>query len=128
MAAVKALEVRVVSPVETVFEGEGISLVLPAWDGRVGILPGHAPFITLLGGGELEIELPGGSMERFFLNRGVAKVEDDRVTVLSEYAGRGAPEGFEAGKSWIDPEELTEEAPDGGIGEADIGGPVNPLA
>lgn len=102
------LHVTVVSPVETVFEGDATSLVIPAWDGKVGILPGHAPFITLLGGGTLSVDLPGGGSEEFFLNRGVAKVENDRVTVLSEYAGRTAPAGFDPTRAWLDPADLTE--------------------
>ena len=37
------LSVRVVSPDRIVFEGKAASLVAPAWDGKVGILPRHAP-------------------------------------------------------------------------------------
>ena len=47
-----ALSVRVVSPEKVVFEGDARALVAPAWDGKVGILPGHAPFLSLLGAGE----------------------------------------------------------------------------
>jgi F-type H+-transporting ATPase subunit epsilon len=107
----KTLSVRVVSPVEVVFEGEAMSIVVPAWDGKVGILPGHAPFIALLGSGTMEADLPGGGSERYFLDRGVVKVEDDRVTILSEYAGSAPPEGFDPSRAWLDLEEL--EAGDG---------------
>ena len=83
-----ALKVRVVSPEKTVFEGAAASLVAPAWDGQVGILPGHAPFLVLLGAGELHVDLPGGGNEMFHVAGGVMKVEDGGVTVLTEYAGR----------------------------------------
>jgi F-type H+-transporting ATPase subunit epsilon len=106
MASDKVLLLRVVTPARTVFEGEARSVVLPAWDGEVGILPGHAPFITLLGGGEARVELPDERTQTFFLFRGVAKVEDDRVTVLSEYAGGEPPEWFDPGMAWLDPDEL----------------------
>lgn len=85
------LSVRVVSPSDVVFEGEAASLVAPAWDGKVGILPGHAPFLTLLGEGELAVDLPDGGSETFYVAGGIMKVEGGAVTVLTEYAGDGPP-------------------------------------
>ena len=34
------LRVRVVSPEKVVFQGDAGALVVPAWDGMLGILPG----------------------------------------------------------------------------------------
>jgi F-type H+-transporting ATPase subunit epsilon len=113
----EALSVRLVSPEETVFEGEAESLVAPAWDGKVGILRGHAPMIALLGAGELTLKLRGGDQRVFYVAQGVLKVEDDRVTVLAEYAGPGVPEGFLPSPAWPDPGD-----PLGGLTE-----PGNPL-
>lgn len=113
----RTLHVRVVSPSQTVFEGEAVAVVAPAWDGEVGILPGHAPMIALLGAGMMAIDLTGGGNERIFLDRGVIKVEDDRVTVLSEYAADAPPEDFDRSRAWIDPDEFLEGA----------GTPGNPL-
>lgn len=86
------LDVRVVSPDRTVLRDEAASVVAPAWDGKVGILPGHAPMIALLGQGELVVDRVGGGSETFHVAGGVMKVEDDRVTVLTEYAGDEPPE------------------------------------
>lgn len=102
------LQVRLVSPRETVFEGEASSVVVPSWDGKLGVLPGHAPLISLLGGGRLAIDLPGGGSREYFLNRGVVKVEENRVTILSEYAGTEAPPDFDPGSAWLDPAEVSE--------------------
>ena len=87
-----ALSVRVVSPAEVVFEGDAAAMVAPAWDGKVGILPGHAPLLTLLGSGELAVDLPGGGSKSFHVSGGVMKVEAGSVTVLTEYAGDAPPE------------------------------------
>ncbi|SVB98166.1 uncharacterized protein METZ01_LOCUS251020, partial [marine metagenome] len=54
------MQVCVVSPDSVLFDGPAVSIVAPAWDGKVGILAGHAPMIALLGSGELSIDLPGG--------------------------------------------------------------------
>ena len=81
-------DVRVVSPEKIVFEGEAAAVVAPAWDGQVGVLPGHAPLLVLLGAGVLHIDLPGGGKRAFHVAGGVMKVERERVTVLTEYAGR----------------------------------------
>lgn len=92
--AEESLSVRVVSPKRVVYEGEATALVAPAWDGQVGILPGHAPFLTLVGTGELTIRLPDGGAESFHLAGGVLKVLRDRTTILAEYAdSEPAPDG-----------------------------------
>lgn len=89
-----SLKVRVVSPERTVFDGEAAAIVAPMWDGQVGILPGHAPLLALIGMGELSIDRPGGGSDNFHVAGGVLKVERNVVTLLTEYAGdEPAPEG-----------------------------------
>ena len=91
------LNVRLVSPEQLLFEGTASSVVAPAWDGKVGILPGHAPMIALLGSGELSIDLPAAGSESFFVAGGVLKVEGSQLTILTEYAGSEAPEELPSG-------------------------------
>jgi F-type H+-transporting ATPase subunit epsilon len=86
-----SLKVRVVSPDRVVFEGDAASVVAPAWDGQVGILPSHAPMLALLGSGELSIDRAGGGSDSFHVAGGVLKVERNHVTVLTEYAGSEPP-------------------------------------
>jgi F0F1-type ATP synthase epsilon subunit len=75
----------------------------------VGILPGHAAFITLLGHGEMAIDIPGGGSEKYFVAGGVLKVEGDELTALVEYAGEGPPEVLPP-EADFHPEDLAEEA------------------
>jgi len=86
-----SLKVRVVSPEQTVFDGEASAMVAPAWDGRVGILPGHAPLLALIGVGEVNVDRPGGGSDTFHVAGGVLKVERNVVTLLTEYAGDEPP-------------------------------------
>ena len=83
------MQLRVVTPEEVVFEGSARSLVAPAWDGWVGILPGHAPFLTLMGEGPLTVEPESGSSREFRIGGGVMKVEANVVTVLADQVSPG---------------------------------------
>lgn len=79
------LTVSVISPEKVLFEGTVDAIIAPAFDGEVGILPGHAPMMTLLGKGELKLG-SGGSAGRFHLEGGFLQVVDDKVRVVTERA------------------------------------------
>ena len=66
------------------FDGEADALVAPAFDGQVGILPNHAPFMTLLGQGTLSVRSAGGT-RRFTVRGGFLQVVDNRVRVVAEH-------------------------------------------
>jgi F-type H+-transporting ATPase subunit epsilon len=77
------MQVTVVSPERTVFDGEADSLVVPAFDGLVGILPGHAPFLTLLGAGRLRVRR-GGEVSEFGVAGGFLQVTRSAVRVVAD--------------------------------------------
>jgi len=101
--------VRVVSPEKVVYEGEAESLVAPAWDGKVGILPHHAPMLALLGAGDLSLETPGAGTRKYYVAGGILKVEGAQTTVLTEYAGTQPPASMPPG-SVVQPEDVAEAA------------------
>jgi len=82
------LKVSVISPERTLFDGTVDSVVAPAFDGEVGILPGHAPMMTLLGKGSLRLG-PNGSAANFSVEGGFLQVVDDAVRVVTERATQG---------------------------------------
>jgi len=82
------LKVSVISPERTLFDGSVDSMVAPAFDGEVGILPGHAPMVTLLGKGNLRLG-PDGSAGKFLVEGGFLQVVDDAVRVVTERAKQG---------------------------------------
>jgi len=84
-AGTGGLTVSVISPERTIFEGEADSVVVPAWDGELGILRGHAPLMALLGSGPVRIR-HGGQTETFQVSGGFVQVANNRVSVLSEAA------------------------------------------
>lgn len=93
MASGGSLSVRVVSAERMVYSGEARSVSAPAWDGQLGILPGHAPMITLLGAGTLSLRGGESGDRSWFVAGGALKVEEGVVTVLSELALSGRPDG-----------------------------------
>lgn len=79
------MHVTLIAPERSLYDGDAQSVVAPAYDGLVGVLPGHAPFLTLLGSGTLVIAQPGTS-ERFTVAGGFLQVVGDVVRVVAERA------------------------------------------
>jgi len=80
-----AMRVVVVSPERSLFDGEATAVVAPAYDGLVGILPRHAPFLSLLGRGELRVRAADGE-RRFAVQGGFVQVVRNVVRVVAEKA------------------------------------------
>jgi F-type H+-transporting ATPase subunit epsilon len=78
------MQVTVISPEASMFDGEADAVVAPAFDGQVGILPNHAPFMTLLGEGTLTVRR-AGTDSRFSIRGGFMQVVDNRVRVVTEH-------------------------------------------
>ncbi len=89
MTAAKAdggkLSVRIITPERIAFEDEADSVVATAYDGQLGILPGHAPMVVALGIGELRVRT-AEKFEWFAVGEGFLHVLDDVVTVLTPFA------------------------------------------
>lgn len=79
------LKVSVISPERVLYEGTARGVVAPAFDGEVGILPMHAPLMTLLGRGTLRVDTAEGE-QRFQVDGGFLQVVDDAVRVVTEQA------------------------------------------
>jgi F-type H+-transporting ATPase subunit epsilon len=78
------MQVTVISPEASMFDGEADAVVAPAFDGKVGILPNHAPLMTLLGEGTLTVRR-AGTVSRFSIRGGFLQVVDNRVRVVTEH-------------------------------------------
>ncbi len=58
---------------------------LPAYDGEIGVLPGHTPLLAVLRIGQMRYR-SGATVERLVLSWGFAEVLPDRVIVMAETA------------------------------------------
>jgi F-type H+-transporting ATPase subunit epsilon len=74
---------RLVAPGRTMFDGDVESAVIPAADGLMGILPGHAPFLGLLGPGRVIVR-HGAAETTFAVAGGTTQVLPDGVIILAE--------------------------------------------
>ncbi|HEY0931048.1 MAG TPA: ATP synthase F1 subunit epsilon [Gemmatimonas sp.] len=79
------LKVSVISPERVLYEGTARGVIAPAFDGEIGILPMHAPLMTLLGKGTLRVDTAQGE-QRFTVDGGFLQVVDDQVRVVTEQA------------------------------------------
>ena len=77
-----SLHVSVVTPEETVLDAAPEFVVLPLFDGELGVLPGHSPMIGRLGFGEMRLTI-GGEVKSYYVDAGFAQVADNEVTVLT---------------------------------------------
>ena len=82
------LTVAVVSPEAILYQGGAGSVVVPAYDGLVGILPRHAPLLALLGRGMLTIRGGEKGEQRFKVGGGFVQVRDNTVRVVAEEAAQ----------------------------------------
>ena len=76
---------EIVSQDKTVFQGDVDVVVLPGIAGEMGILPHHAPVLTILKYGVIKIR-QSGKDELFTVAGGMAEVQPDIVTILADAA------------------------------------------
>ena len=89
MGEQKILHVDIISPEKPLYSGAALSLRARAWDGMLGIFPGHAPMVTKLGIGEVHILREGEDgkvTDKFAIRHGYLEVAHNKVVVLTEDA------------------------------------------
>ena len=77
---------ELVSPERLLVSTEVEQVLVPGAEGDMTVLAHHAPLLTTLRPGLLDIGLPGGEHRRFFIRGGFAEVGPTGLTVLAETA------------------------------------------
>ena len=81
------LTLEIATPTRLVVTESVDEIVIPGSQGYFGVLPGHAPFLTTLGIGELMYRM--GRDERYLaVSGGFAEVRNDKVIVLADTGER----------------------------------------
>jgi F-type H+-transporting ATPase subunit epsilon len=79
------LHVEIVTPTGVVYEGDVDSLVAPARDGYLGVLPRHAPLIAELKPGDLRLR-QGEAWSSFAVSGGILHVAHGRAAIMGDSA------------------------------------------
>ena len=100
------VQFELVSPERLILSTEVEMVVVPGTEGNFGVLPGHAPLISTIRPGTIDIYQGGAITERIFVVSGFAEVTPERCTVLADEAM--SPDSLDRGT--IDAELRTAEA------------------
>jgi F-type H+-transporting ATPase subunit epsilon len=80
------VDLEIVSPDKLLLSRAVDMVVIPAYEGEMGVLPGHSPMIVLLRGGTIQLYDNDQVSERLFVSGGFAEITQSRVTVLADEA------------------------------------------
>ena len=80
------LQFSLVSPERELVSHEVDMVVVPGSEGDFGVLPGHAPVISRLRPGIVEVRDGDGEPSRYFVYHGFAEVTRTSLSVLAEDA------------------------------------------
>jgi F-type H+-transporting ATPase subunit epsilon len=83
MAAKIAFEL--VSPERLLLSTQADMVTVPGTEGYLGVMAGHAPLVTTLRAGMIDV-LENGKDDRYFIRGGFAEIGPTKITVLAEEA------------------------------------------
>lgn len=81
------MKVQILTPEETLFEGDAISVTLPGKGGFFQLLKNHAPLVAVLKEGEVQVVTATGSKSEkkvFQIKGGVCEVSNNSAVVLCD--------------------------------------------
>ena len=91
------MQLDIVTPDRRVVVGNADDVVIPAKEGEIDVLPGHAPFLGMLGTGVLRF-VAEGKTHRLMVSGGFVEVDNNRVVLMCESASLAAEVSVEAEK------------------------------
>lgn len=80
-----AFHLQIISPAAVVVDAYVAMVEVPGTEGDFGVLPGHAPFFSMIRPGVITVHLADGSQRRFFAASGYADVSQAGCTILSDH-------------------------------------------
>lgn len=80
------IQLEVVTPGKLLLSDSADMVVVPGGEGDFGILPGHAPMLSGVRPGTIDIYQGDKIVRSVFVESGIAEVSGERLTVLAEEA------------------------------------------
>ncbi|MCE9583357.1 MAG: ATP synthase F1 subunit epsilon [Planctomycetes bacterium] len=82
----REFQFEVVTPERTVFSKAVTSVIMPAYEGYLGVMAGHAPLLALLQPGEIVVRTTDGKQEEIAVSGGFADVGPAKCLILADAA------------------------------------------
>ena len=79
-------KIEIIVPENIVFSNETEMVILPSYEGDMGILKNHIPIITFLRPGVIKVKKIGENYENFFVEDGIIEFYNNNLSVLSSKA------------------------------------------
>ena len=79
------VRLEIVTPEAKTFSDNVDSVVIPGVEGELGVLPMHAPMMTLLEPGELRV-MKNGEETRLAVGEGFVEITQEKIAVLTDMA------------------------------------------
>ncbi len=86
----QTIRVDIVSAEAEIFSGDATMVIATGELGELGITPRHAPLITRLKPGHVDVVLGSGERQQFYVSGGILEVQPQVVTVLADTAARAS--------------------------------------
>ena len=80
------IELEIVTPAKLLFSESADMVVIPGGEGDFGVLTGHAPLLSQVRAGTIDIYKNDEIKAQIFVEGGIAEVASNRCTVLAEEA------------------------------------------
>ena len=77
---------EMVSPEKRLLSGSATEVVVPGGDGYFTVMAGHAPVMSTLKPGVVEVRTDDGEVQQVFVRGGFADVAPTGLTLLAEFA------------------------------------------
>ncbi len=77
---------KIITPLRTALDADVVSVKLPATEGEMEVLPGHADIIASVANGELSYRAAGEPAKSLFVGGGFLQVEGDSVLLVTDTA------------------------------------------
>lgn len=79
----KTFNLEILTPEKAIFKGKVTSLIVPAFEGYLGVMADHAPFVCTLSIGEVTIHQEQGNTF-LALSGGLMEVTPDKTIILAD--------------------------------------------
>ena len=97
MNTMSTFKFELVSPEKLLVSADAEQVVVPGAEGEFTVLPGHAPAMTTLRPGVIDVKLAGGKTQKLYVQGGFAEVDPASLTILAQQATDVA----DAGPGWL---------------------------